>query len=121
MRITKIWLSLLLVIVGCIIVWYKNYPAYEKLAEERVDTYLEAQGYVDRKVFQKESLKNFQGRWEIVYKFEDEKHLNYQYTYDKSGDRVLLFVYESPKIIGGRVVRSEGWTYFDKQGNMINE
>lgn len=111
---TLLWIS-----IGCTVFWFVNFTAYEKLAEERIDTYMEEQGVDERKVFKKQSVKNLQGRWEIAYKFEDEKKLTYQYTYDRQQDSVLLFVYETPLMIGGRVIHSEGWTKFDKDGEII--
>jgi len=119
MKKRKILIFLLWVVIGCTVFWYVNFPAYEKLAEERIDTYMEDQGVDEKKVIKKQSMKNLQGRWEIAVKFEDEKNLTYQYTYDRQLDRVLLFVYETPLIIGGRVIRSEGWTQFDKDGEII--
>lgn len=53
-----------------------NFPAYEKLAEDRINKYMAAQGIDKNKVSEKHSQKNYeQGRWEIHYKFEDEENI----------------------------------------------
>ena len=107
--------------------WYINYPAHEKRAEDRTHKYLEAQGVDHDKVFNKISGKDKKtGRWAIVYKFEDEKNLIYKYIYDKDEDEVMLIIYETPDMSGGRSIETgmnypkleDGWVKFDSKGNL---
>jgi len=121
-------LTIILFIIICsVCYWYVNFPAYEKLAEERIDTYMAAQGVDKNKVTKKLSMKNYeQGRWTIHYKF-DEKDVEYHYEYDKSQDRVLLFIRYNgiPVEIIKKEVKYQGlnkdgyWTAFDENGNIL--
>jgi hypothetical protein len=126
-----IMISFLTIFIGLTILWYINFPAYENLAENRINKYMEAQK-VDKNIgFQKKSIKDFTtGRWLIVYKFENEKTMNYEYDYDKSEDKVLLIVYKSAsnRMDGGTgiddgmnypSIEKNGWTKFNKHGNVI--
>ena len=121
-------LTILAFIVICSVsYWYVNFPAYEKLAEERIDTYMAVQDVDKNKVTKKHSQKNYeQGRWTIDYAF-DEKDVEYQYEYDKSQDRVLLFIRYNgiPVEIIKKEVKYQGlnkngyWTAFDENGNIL--
>ncbi|WP_312469848.1 DUF3139 domain-containing protein [Neobacillus sp.] len=115
-------------VLAVVIVWDINFPGYEKIAEERIETYMKAQKVDFDKEYQKKSSKEFKtGRWMIVYKFADEPNLIYEYEYDKSSNSVLLIVYESPLMIGGSSIESgmkypslkDGWSKFDSNGNLI--
>lgn len=107
--------------------WYINYPAHEKRAEDRIHKYMDAQGINKHNVFEKHSSKDTKtGRWNIIYKFEDEKDLIYTYIYDKDADAVLLVVYETPRMNGGSSIETgmnypelgEDWVTFDSKGNL---
>lgn len=124
MRMKKPIRIFLLIVIGSAIFWYINFPAHEKLAEDRIDKYMEAQGIDKNKVSSKKSLSNKQGRWEIVYEFEDEKNITYVYTYDKSQDRVIVFIRNRGiPIERGMKYPSlhddNSWTEFDEEGNII--
>lgn len=70
---------LVFILMGGASNWYVNFPAYEKLAEERIDKYIAAQGIDKTKVSKKYSHKDYkQGRWTIDYEF-DEKDISYRY------------------------------------------
>ena len=99
MKKRKLLITLLWAVIGCAVFGYVNFTAYEKLAEERIDTYMEDQGVDERKVFKKQSMKNLQGRWEIAVKFEDEKNLTYQYTYDRQEHKVSSLMHPFQKVI----------------------
>lgn len=110
------------------IIWYINFPYYEKVAEKRINTYMEAQNVDKTKILDKDSRLSFKtGSWEITYKFKDEPNLTYEYTYDRKRNEVLLAVFNSPKLIGGSSVESgmnyqpihNGWSKFDEEGNLI--
>lgn len=107
--------------------WYINYPAHEKRAEDRIHKYMDAQGVDKNKIFNEVSSRDTKtGRWTVVYKFEDEKNLIYDYIYDKDADAVLLIVYETPRMDGGRSIEKgmnypeleEGWVKFDSKGKI---
>ena len=126
-KIMTILTILVFIVVGSVSYWYVNFPAYEKLAEERIDTYMAAQGIDKNKVSKKYSQKNYeQGRWSIDYEF-DEKDISYQYEYDKSTDRILLLIRYSGIPI--EIIKKDvkypsleedgGWSYFDENGNII--
>ncbi|MEH7155283.1 DUF3139 domain-containing protein [Neobacillus drentensis] len=126
----KLFLSIFVFILSLavVIVWYINFPGYEKIAEERIETYMKAQKVDFDKEYQKKSSKEFKtGRWMIVYKFADEPNLIYEYEYDKSTNSVMLIVFESPLMIGGSSVEKgmkypslkDGWSKFDSNGNLI--
>lgn len=101
----KVILFLLLIILGGISLWYINYPAHEKRATDRIQKYMEAQGIDKSKISDEISSKDTKsGRWSIVYKFEDEQNLTYEYLYDKETDAVLLTVYETPHMNSGHLV-----------------
>jgi len=53
MKKRKILITLLWAVIGCAVFGYVNFTAYEKLAEERIDTYMKVQGVNERKVFEK--------------------------------------------------------------------
>ncbi|MBS4190185.1 DUF3139 domain-containing protein [Bacillus sp. FJAT-49705] len=121
-------LILFIFMVGSII-WYINFPYYEKVAEKRINTYMEAQNVDKKKILDKDSHLDFKtGRWEINYKFKDEPNLTYEYTFDRKTNQVLLLVFNSTKLIGGSSVESgmnypsihEGWSKFDEDGNLID-
>ena len=118
---------LLLIVLGGASMWYINYPAHEKRAEDRIHKYMVAQGIDKHNVFEKISSKDTKtGRWIIIYKFKDEKNLIYDYIYDKDTDAVLLVVYETPHMNGGRSIETgmrypeleDGWVNFDSKGNI---
>ena len=124
---TKIILFLVLIVLGGTSMWYINYPAHEKRAEDRIHKYLNAQGVDKNKVSNKVSSKDKKtGRWTIVYKFEDEKNLAYEYIYDKDEDEVLLIVYDTPDMDGGQSIETgmnypqleDDWVKFDSKGNL---
>lgn len=107
--------------------WYINYPAHEKRATDRIQKYMEAQGVDKSKILDEISSKDMKtGRWTIVYKFEDEPNLIYDYIYDKGTDAILLIVYETPRMNGGRSIDAGmnypeltgGWVKFDAKGNI---
>ena len=128
----KIAIKVLVVIVflafGTTIIWYINFPLYEKAAEDRIAKYMDAQK-IDKNIkYTKESMKDYKlGRWEIIYKFNNEPNLLYRYSYDRKQDRVLLSVYETPYMFGGRSIDKgmnypsleEDWSAFDSKGNLI--
>lgn len=126
----KLFLSIFVFILtlAIAIVWYINFPGYEKMAEERIETYMKAQKVDFDKDYQKKSSKDSKtGRWMIVYKFADEPNLIYEYEYDKSTNSVLLIVFQSPLMIGGSSVEkgmnypplNDGWSKFDSNGNLL--
>ena len=124
MRIKKIMSLFLLIVIGIAVIWYINFPAHEKLAEERIDTYMAAQGIDKTKVSQKNSFMNGQGRWEIHYKFEDEENIEYHYNYDKTSDRAKVFIRNRGLPIQGGMKhpsldKNQSWTKFDENGNII--
>ncbi|MCI2252812.1 DUF3139 domain-containing protein [Domibacillus sp. PGB-M46] len=128
MKRFKITILLLIFTIGSTLYWYIEYPAHEKLAETRINEYMKVQGIDKSKVWKKRSYRDSkQGRWEISYKFKDEKKIRYQYMYDKSQDRVLLFVFDDPRMNGGRTISRgmnhpplvEGWTVFDQTGKIF--
>ncbi|SDM89836.1 Protein of unknown function [Psychrobacillus sp. OK028] len=116
---------LVFILIGSVSNWYVNFPAYEKLAEERIDTYMAAQGIDKNKVSKKYSHKNYeQGRWSIYYEF-DEEGISYHYEYDKSSDSILLLIrYRGVPI---EIIKKDvkypafdkGWTAFDESGNIV--
>jgi hypothetical protein len=117
----------LLALIG-LVVWYVNFSRYENLAEDRIRTYMEAQKVDLNQGVQKKSQKDHKtGRWVIAYKFEDEPHLLYEYTYDKPTNRVMLIVYQTPSMMGGSGMEygmnypslEDGWSMFDSKGNLI--
>lgn len=123
MRIKKIMSFFLVIVIGIAGIWYINFPAHEKLAEERIDTYMAAQGIDKTKVSQKNSFMNGQGRWEIHYKFEDEENIEYHYNYDKKADRAIVFIRNRGVPIQGGMKhpsldKDQSWTKFDKNGNI---
>jgi hypothetical protein len=121
-------LILILFLISSII-WYINFPYYEKIAETRINAYMKVQNVDKTKISDKESQLSLKtGDWEIYYKFKDEPNLTYNYTYDRKTNSVLLMVFNSPSIQGGSGVESgmnypaihEGWSKFDKEGNLID-
>ncbi|MCM3666262.1 DUF3139 domain-containing protein [Mesobacillus subterraneus] len=112
----------------CFIVWYVNFPGYKNIAEDRIDTYMEAQKVDLEQGYQKRSSRDFKtGRWMIVYKFAEEPNLIYEYEYDRNTNSVLLIVFESPTMNGGSSIEKgmhypsleDGWSKFDSKGNLI--
>lgn len=134
MKYKKRLLYLLVIIGGISLYWYYNFPYYEQKAEERTAAYLKAQGVDSETVLEKETRKNKQGRWEVVYKFEDEPDIHYEYTYDRSADRMHLTVFHapgSPYMSGGISIErgmeyapltydDSNWVTFDEQGVPVN-
>jgi len=115
------------IVIGSVSYWYVNFPAYEKLAEERIDTYMASQGIDKNKVSKKKSQKYYElGRWIIDYKF-DEKDISYVYEYDKSKDSILLLIRHRgiPIDIIKKDVKypsldkDGGWTSFDENGDIL--
>lgn len=133
--IKKALLFLLIVIGGIVLYWNINNWSYENMAEERTASYMKAQGADSEEIIGEASFKNMQGRWEISYKFKDEPDLNYQYTYNRSTDSMLLFVFQtyndSKLMSGGKTIQEgmeypslgadAGWVSFDKDGTPIIE
>jgi len=57
--LNKKWLLFLfLLILGGASMWYINYPAHEKRAEDRIHKYMDAQGINKHNVFEKHSSKD---------------------------------------------------------------
>lgn len=126
-KIMTILAILAFIVIVSVSYWYVNFPAYENLAEERIDTYMAAQGIDKNKVSQKHSQKYYElGRWTIDYEF-DEKDISYMYEYDKSKDGILLFIryrgipIETIKmdVKYPSLDKDGGWSYFDENGNVI--
>jgi hypothetical protein len=121
-------ITLTLMALVCLVVWYVNFPSYENLAEDRIQPYMKAQKVDLDKGYQKRSAREYTtGRWMITYKFEDQPNLIYEYEYDKHTNSVLLNVFESPLMIGGSGIESgmkypsleDGWSRFDSKGDLI--
>jgi hypothetical protein len=121
-------ITLTLLALVCLIVWYVNFPSYENLAEDRIQTYMKAQKVDLSKGYQKRSVKEYKtGRWLIAYKFQEEPGLLYEYQYDKHTNSVCLIVFQSPSMMGGSGMENgmgyppleDGWSKFDSNGNLI--
>jgi hypothetical protein len=117
---------LILFLLGSII-WYINFPYYEKIADKRINAYMKVQNVDKTKILEKDSqLALITGDWEIYYKFKDEPNLTYHYIYDRKTNSVALIVFNSPSLQGGSGVESgmnyppihEGWSKFDEEGNL---
>lgn len=135
LKYKKRLLYLLAIVFGFCLYWYYNFPYYEQKAEERTTAYLKAQGADSETVMKKVSQKSKQGYWEVIYKFEDEPDMHYEYTYDRSEERLMLTVLHSPglpdDLIGGRSIErgmdypkltydDSPWITFDEQGVPVN-
>jgi len=123
-----VWILVIVLFFVCFIIWYLNFPGYKNVAEDRINTYMKAQKVDLEQGYQKGSSRDFKtGRWMIVYKFSEEPNLIYEYEYDRNTNSVLLIVFESPTMKGGRSIQEgmnypsleDGWSKFDSKGKLI--
>lgn len=124
---TKLVLFLVLVVLGGTSMWYINYPAHEKRAENRIHKYMDAQGVNLQTIQERTSIKDTKlNRWDIFYTFQDEKDFVYEYSYDKTQDAVLLVVYGTTGSNKGVEIKkgmkypplTNNWVEFDAKGNI---
>ena len=126
----KVFIGVTVVILSliCFVVWYVNFPGYENIAEDRINTYMEAQKVDLEQGYKKRSSRDYKtGRWMITYKFNEEENLIYEYEYDRKTNSVLLIVYETSDMTGGSSIEKgmsypsleEGWSKFDSKGDLI--